>query len=149
MSVPEPDRNPSKVEFLNNFHKLRKEVNILMMRDFGIKARTYDVELISDIYELSDEDKVSFKGISGKYGIENFNVNKYPLWRIEAWQKEISDIMNDLGKYIELGNSINIHDEDLFREKYARRSEYFENAIGMCHVLKDKFHEILLCIRIP
>ena len=118
MSVPVPDRNPSKVEFLNNFHKLRKEVNILMMRDFGVKARAYDVELISDIYELSNEDKSTFKEISDKYGIENFKVNKYPLWRIETWQKEISDIMNDLGKYIELGNSINIHDEDLFREKY-------------------------------
>ena len=33
MAVAEPFRGESKAEFLKNFHRLRKEINMLMMRD--------------------------------------------------------------------------------------------------------------------
>ena len=50
MSVRVPDRNESKVEFLGNFHRLRKEVEEILMRDFGLKRRRYEVALMENGY---------------------------------------------------------------------------------------------------
>lgn len=142
MSVPEPFRNQSRAEFLNNFHALRKKVNQLMMRDFGVKKRSYDVNLLSEIYQISEEDKATLTSLSKKYRMTSYPVDKCPYWRIHLWREEICQIMNQIGVSLELANNIRI-DGDFFADAYRRRREYMEQAQGYCHALKDKFHEIV------
>jgi hypothetical protein len=144
MSVPVYKRNPSKVEFVANFHKLRKEIIMILMRDFGVKARTYKFELMSEIYKFEDEDRETFKNISSKYGIESFELEKYPDWLINGWRNEIMMILNNIGIEIESANALYITN---IYEYYNRRM-HWNNAIGYCMALQDKFHEILSCIKV-
>ena len=143
MSVPEPFRNESGAEFLNNFHEMRRVINNILMRDFGLKKRNYDTELISHIYEINAEDISTLRLMEERYGMNSFAVKRIPDWRIDSWRNGVIQIMDRIGEAIELGNSINIMNDELYREKYVERTRYFEIAIGQCHVLKDKFHEIL------
>lgn len=142
MSVPEPFRRTSRAEFLNTFHAMRKRINILMMRDFGMKKRAYDVNLLADIYEISDDDKAALTAFSKKYGMSSYPIAKCPYWRITQWRVEVSQIMDNIGVSLELANNIRI-DGDFFADAYMRRRSYMEAAQGYCHALKDKFHEIL------
>ena len=117
------------------------------MRDFGIKAKEYDVNMISSIYQLEEEDKKALQAISMKYGMNSYLTYKYPIWRIAQWRMEIANIMDHIAANIELANSIRIEGE-FYLECYRRRTTYFETAIGWCNALKDKFHEILDCIAV-
>lgn len=144
MSVPTWKRTESKVEFLSNFHKMRKNILCILMRDFGIKKRTYTIELIENIYELSNEDKMELETIMNKYGINSAEVDKYPDWLITQWRSDVMILMRNLGVEIELGNSIYITTE----EEYQERRKHISLAIGYCNALKDKFQEILSCINV-
>lgn len=143
MSVPEPFRNESGAEFLNNFHDMRRIINNILMRDFGLKMRNYDIELISNIYQINAGDVSVLREMEQRYGMNSFAVKKVPDWRIDSWRNSVIQIMDRIAEAIELGNSVNIVNDELYCEKYIERSRYFEIAIGQCHVLKDKFHEIL------
>lgn len=121
---------------------MRKMINKLMMRDFGQKKREYDVNLLKNIYDISDDDVAVLEGLSKKYGMKSFPVEKCPEWRIAEWRKEISRIMTKIGEALEVANNIRI-DGDFFAEEYAERRKHFEKAQGLLHALKDKFHEVI------
>lgn len=144
MSVPVYKRNQSKVEFINNFNKLRKEIIILLMRDFGIKARTYTVHLLEDIYDLSEEDKKIFEELSDKYDINSYDIDKYPEWLINGWRNEILMILNNIGIEMQCANCIYVTN---IQEYYARRN-HWNNAIGYCMALMDKLHEVISCVKV-
>lgn len=142
MSVPVWRRTESDVEFLSNFHKLRKETIQILMRDFGIKKRQYSIQLIERIYSIDENDKELLEFIMKKYGISSADVDKYPTWLIDTWRSEVLRILNLIGVEIELGNSIYITNES----EYIERRHHFTLAIGYCNALKDKFQEILFCL---
>lgn len=142
MSVPEYRRNKSSVEFLANFHKLRKEVNMILMRDFGIKPRHYSVDLIQQIYDLDENDETVLREIMNKYGMDSSQIQKYPKWLVDSWRTQIRQIMSNMGVEIELANSIFITSMD----EYYERRKHWTLAIGYCNALKDVFHEILDCL---
>lgn len=144
MSVPKSERSESKVRFLSNFHKLRKETLDILMRDFGIKKKHYTVEIIQKIYEISPEDTEALKAIMDKYGINNADIDKYPVWIVEKWRDQVMDILQHLGVEIELANNIFMY---LPEEVYERRL-HWDAAIGYCHALKDKLHEIITSIKV-
>lgn len=143
-SVPVYKRKPSAVEFIEKFHKIRKEVILILMRDFGIKARTYSVSLLEDIYEIDPEDKEMLEAITYKYGIDSTLIDKYPSWLIDGWRTEIMMILNNIGIEIECANAIYITNLD---EYYLRRN-HWDNAIGYVYALKDKLHEVIDCIKV-
>ena len=143
-NVPVYKRNLSGVEFINKFHKIRKETILILMRDFGIKARTYTVSLLEDIYELDPEDREMIEAIAYKYGIDSAIIDKYPEWLINGWRNEIMMILNCIGIEIECANAIYITNLD---EYYLRRN-HWDNAIGYCYALKDKLHEVIDCIKV-
>ena len=139
MSVRVPDRNESKVEFLGNFHRLRKEVEEILMRDFGLKRRRYEVALMEEIYEIADEDKAAFEGLCGKYGIESFVVDKYPAWLVESWRRRILEILDNIGAELESANSIYA----LLPDEWIERRLHWDRALGWCNALKDKLQDIV------
>lgn len=139
MSVPVWQRTESKVEFLSNFHKLRHETLQILLRDFGIKERTYTVELIEKIYNVEKEDKETLENIMEKYKMDSMDIAKYPSWLIDTWRQEILRMLNLLGVEIELGNSIYVTNEP----EYIERRRHFTLAIGYCNALKDKLQEII------
>jgi len=143
-NVPAYKRNLSGVEFIDKFHRIRKEIILILMRDFGIKARTYTVSLLEDIYSIDPEDKEMLEAITYKYGIDSAIIDKYPEWLINGWRNEIMMILNNIGIEIECANAIYITNLD---EYYLRRN-HWDNAIGYIYALKDKLHEVIDCIQV-
>lgn len=128
--------------FLANFKNMRKELNLILMRDFGIKPRTYSIELIQEIYELNETDKEILKEISTKYGMDNVKVNKYPQWMIDDWRSSALDVVKKIGAEIEIANNIYISKE-CPNEEYAERRKHWTLAIGYCNALKDILDDII------
>jgi hypothetical protein len=143
-NVPSYKRKKSGVEFISKFHMIRKNIILILMRDFGIKARSYSVSLLEDIYEIDPEDKEILEAIAYKYGIDSGIVDKYPAWLIDGWRNEIMMILNNIGIEIECANAIYITNLD---EYYLRRN-HWDNAIGYIYALKDKLHEVISCIKV-
>jgi hypothetical protein len=142
MSVPEYKRGTSNKKFLDNFHSMRKELTLIMMRDFGVKPRKYNIELIENIYELTEDDKKVLELLSNKYGMADYLVKKYPDWIIEDWRQSILDDLKNIGREIELANNIYISKE-CPREEYAERRKHWTLAIGYCNSLKDTLNHLI------
>jgi len=143
VAVPEHLRTESKVEFLSNFHKLRKELYMLMARDFGLKPRSYDVELLKDIYKISDEDKTKLDEISAKYGMKSYIVKKIPDWMVVNWRNDMSTLIRNASTEIELANSIYV----TMQEEYTERRLHWEKSIGYLCAIKDMLQEIIDIIK--
>jgi len=147
MAVPEYKRNQSNIQFLDTFHKLRKNTTFILMRDFGIKPRTYTVELLDEIYEISEDDKKTLHELMSKYGMNSSEIEKYPKWLIDSWRKEIRWILKMIGTEIEIANSIYIN-EATAEEDYQKRKQHWELAIGYCNALKDSLNEIIDTVKV-
>ena len=143
MSVREADRNPSRVEFLKNFHELRRDVEMLLMRDFGLKTRKYEIALMEEIYNLSEEDRKLYESLLEKVGAKSVLVDKYPAWLIENWRNSIMGILDEMGKQIELANSVYV----VTQEEFVTRRLAWDRAIGSCNALRDKLHDIVFCVK--
>jgi hypothetical protein len=147
MGVSEYKRGESNKLFLANYRKLRKEVNQILMRDFGIKPRSYSVELLHEIYNLEETDRHTLETILNKYGMDSSEINKYPPWLIADWRTNIRHITAQIGTEIELANNIYISKE-CPNEEYAERRKHWTLAIGYCNALKDALNEVLDCVSV-
>lgn len=153
MSVPSWQRNESSVQFLETYKQIRKQVNQILMRDFGLKPRSYDVKLVESIYSLTEEDKQTLENISEKYGMKTYAIKKYPEWMVADMRTGIRASIKGIGTHIEIANNIFIGDagkdkgEDLNRRVreglYIERRKQWSMAIGYCNALKDGLQEVL------
>lgn len=142
MSVRLIDRNESKVEFLSNFHKLRKEIEIFLMRDFGLKKRKYNIALMEEIYEMDEEKKKSYESLMKEIGAKSSIIDKYPSWLINAWRRSILNILDNIGIQIEIANSCYVQ----IKEEVIERRLAWDKAIGFLNALKDKLQDIIYCL---
>ena len=143
MSVRKLDRNESKVEFLSNFHRLRKDIELFLMRDFGLKKRKYDIALMEEIYEMSEEDKNNYESLMKKIGAESSIIDKYPSWLIDVWRRSIIEILDNIGIQIEIANSCYVTTV----EEAVERRLAWDRAIGYLNALKDKLQDIIYCVQ--
>jgi hypothetical protein len=139
LSVPSWNRTVSQVEFLHTFHKLRKEVILILMRDFGVKSKIYTFETLEKMFALDNEDAEQLKGILTKNHMSSVDAIKYPDWLINTWRSELLKMLNSLGVEIELAN--NIYSGSMV--EYNERRLHWTLAIGYCHAIKDKLNEII------
>lgn len=148
MSVPAWRRNESSIEFLNNFDKIRRDSYQILMRDFGVKKRSYSIELIEKIYDIESDDKLTLEALMEKYQISSADVDKYPEWIIDTWRKDIIYMITKVGIEIRLFNSIYVTNKTfkIAEQEYLMRRQHIANAIGLLYGLKDKFQEIIMII---
>lgn len=148
MSVPVYRREESRVEFLNNFWKLRKEMIFILLRDFGIKQKTYTLHFLEKSYEMDPDDRATLEALADKYSMKASAVDIYPEWIVNAWRTEIMAMLNSIGVEIELANNIFItqDNKEVNNRLYLERRTHWTNAISYCNALKDKLQEILYCI---
>ncbi len=148
MSVPAYRRNLSKIEFLNNFDKIRRDTYLILMRDFGVKKKVYEVKTIEKMYNINSDDKVSLEAIMQKYNISSIDVDKYPEWLINKWREMVLDLLSKIGTEIRLFNSIYMSKESLYsaEQEYLIRRQHITNAIGYLFALKDRLQEIIVVL---
>lgn len=143
MSVRVLDRNESKVEFLSNFHNLRREIELFLMRDFGIKKRNYDTALMEEIYQMDEEDKTEYESLMKRIGAKSSIIDKYPVWLIDSWRESIMNILDNIGIQIEIANSCYVQTA----EEAIERRLAWDKAIGYLNALKDKLQDIIYCVQ--
>lgn len=106
MSVIKEKRSLSELEFYHNALKLDKELNQLLLKDFGIRDKVRELKYFCNIKKLDSEDKETFLKIVEKYRMDENIVESYPLWLIDYYRKCILDDMQKLFKNITEANSI-------------------------------------------
>jgi len=140
MAVRSPDRGKSKADFMHNALRLRKEVTELLLRDFGVKDKIYDV-----VHEarMGDEDREKFLRVIGHYDVtpedrdaleeiirnstfEEATLGQYPVWLIDYFRRSILHIMERLMEHLYMGNTIYI----TLESEYMERRNHWNAAIG-------------------
>lgn len=106
MSVIKEKRSLSELEFYHNALKIDKELNLLLLKDFGIRDKVRELKYFCDIKKLDSEDKEMFLKIVEKYKMDENIIESYPLWLIDYYRECILDDMQELFKDITEANSI-------------------------------------------
>lgn len=89
MSVPVSKRGKSKTEFFHSAYKLNDEITQLLLRDFGLKTISRDLNAFTYRAKMSEEDRQIFMDMD-KYFLSVFpEVNKECLKK-----KDMIELMN-------------------------------------------------------
>lgn len=139
MSVPQHMRSESRVEFLNTFKRMTTNVMFILMRDFGIKSKHYSLDIVKQMYGITDDDVKTLDDLMLKYNMSSLSVEKYPDWLVNQWRAEVMSIVNSIGISIYCANAIYITN---IQEYYSRRNHWNE-AIGLLYSLSAKLHQII------
>ena len=128
MSVLKNKRSVSSLEFYHNAIMLRREITMLLLRDFGIKDKVRSVKSLYGVPGMEPEDEQKFREIVEKYEMKATIIEEYPAWLIDKMRNNIMNILHNMIMNITQANTIYPVCESEF---YDRRN--FQNhAIGNC-----------------
>ena len=131
MSVIKSLRSLSRLEYYKQAIKLRKDVTLWCMRDFGIKRNTRSVRQV--IKNISSEDQEIIDNIFAKYGRgrNTSYQSEYPSWIIVNEKNVIIKILQSLIYNITSAENIP-----------SQREEYQNKAINNCLYLYQELQYI-------
>lgn len=136
-NVPVSKRTQSPVEFYNYGIKLHDAILMILLKDFGSKTITRDLNAFAYKAKFSDEDKKAFNGICNKYGI-NVSVD-YPLWLLEYYRDSILNTLYNFRWYIT--QAYTIYPNSLYEWNLKRAYQWY--AIGACEMLLQSMQDVL------
>jgi len=139
MSIPKSHRHQSKLEYFHNAMKLKKEMTLLLLRDFGVKSKSYNVSLLEKSYKMEEDDKESFSNLLEKYGIVSNITLDFPEWYLSKVRDNIYDILNRMINNIIKAESI--HPINIAECNEKRLCQ--DRAISYCFVLLNEFQSLL------
>ena len=142
MSVLKNKRSVSSLEFYHNAIMLRREITMLLLRDFGIKDKVRSVKSLYGVPGMEPEDEQKFREIVEKYEMKATIIEEYPAWLIDKMRNNIMNILHNMIMNITQANTIYPVCESEF---YDRRN--FQNhAIGNCEQLLQEMQYIISII---
>lgn len=142
MSVIKNKRNLSGMEFYHNAVKLRREMTLLLLRDFGIKDKVRSVESFAKFQDMTDEDREALDYLMGKYHMGDRILEEYPKWFIEQERITIQGILKELIMNITAANTIYAHHISEFND----RRTFQNHAICNCEQLLQEMQFIITII---
>lgn len=134
MSVPKNKRTLSDYQFYQNALKLREEITLFLLKDFGIKSKVRNLEFLVKSYNLTYGDISTLEEIYNKYGMNGNILDSYPQWFVNSRRKKILDILDNIMQDINIANSI--YPQTL--EEYSQRRTLQDKAIGECYYLTNE-----------
>lgn len=114
-----------KVGVLAN--QIRKEMALLILRDFGLKQGKYT----ANFPKLDTEDSETLEEILSKYGIEQDIKLNYPAFFLDSERERMLDMSAQLVKEVFIANSIYPNCKAEAEERRIR----MDRAIGLCFVM--------------
>ena len=143
MSVIKSLRTISKMEFYKTAIKIRKELTIWMIKDFGAKRNPKSVMQV--IKDISDDDRQIMNEIFEKYGVSPNKAfqSGYPEWFLDFERKNISDCLVNLIQNITQANSIYPRNGYEFIFEWDLRRSYQDKAIAACYNLYQELQYIV------
>ena len=128
MSVLARNRSLSKLEFYKNAVELRKQMILLLLRDFGARSRVRNIQL--ETKAMQPEDADAFLAIAEKYGIKKCP-DVYPEWVIAKLRDSVWDLLRSMMENITRAYTIWATN---LPEAYERRISQ-DRAISACESL--------------
>lgn len=141
MSVIKNLRKLSTMEFYKNAIKLRKELTIWMIKDFGTTRYKKSVNHV--IKDIKEDDQKVIDDIFLKYGKNPRRAfqSEYPSWFIEYERDTISRILQELIENIIRANFLYVSKGNI--TEYELRRKYQDIAIGCCYALYQELQYIV------
>lgn len=126
MSVPKGKRGLSRTEFYRKAYVLNDALTRLLIKDFGIKSITRDLNTFTRNAKMNQEDRTQFQTLCEKYHIDV--ESEYPLWLIEHYRSSIINSLDSLISNITHANTIYATTVS----EFELRRNYQWRAIGDC-----------------
>ena len=128
MSVLKNKRALSELEFFHNATELRREITLLLLRDFGVKDKVRTVKSLYGISNMEPEDTKKIQEMVEKYGMCGSIVEEYPMWLIDKMRNNVLNICHSMIMNITQANTIYPMSEEEFHD----RRNFQNHAIEMC-----------------
>lgn len=127
MSVLKNKRSVSSLEFYHNAIMLRREITMLLLRDFGIKDKVRSVKSLYGVPGMEPEDEQKFREIVEKYEMKATIIEEYPAWLIDTFRVDVSymtdeEYANCMKTLYNALEHAQIDKAKLTGEKYMRKS---------------------------
>ena len=142
MSVLKNKRALSELEFFHNATELRREITLLLLRDFGVKDKVRTVKSLYGISNMEPEDTKKIQEMVEKYGMCGSIVEEYPMWLIDKMRNNVLNIYHSMIMNITQANTIYPMSEEEFHD----RRNFQNHAIGNCEQLLQEMQYIISII---
>ena len=142
MSVLKNKRALSELEFFHNATELRREITLLLLRDFGVKDKVRTVKSLYGISNMEPEDTKKIQEMVEKYGMCGSIVEEYPMWLIDKMRNNVLNICHSMIMNITQANTIYPMSEEEFHD----RRNFQNHAIGNCEQLLQEMQYIISII---
>ena len=142
MSVLKNKRALSELEFFHNATELRREITLLLLRDFGVKDKVRTVKSLYGISNMEPEDTKKIQEMVEKYGMCGSIVEEYPMWLIDKMRNNVLNICHSMIMNITQANTIYPMSEEEFHD----RRNFQNHAIGTCEQLLQEMQYIISII---
>lgn len=84
------------MEFYHNAIVLRREITMLLLRDFGIKDKVRSIKALYGVQGMEPEDEKKFREIIEKYELTAKIIEEYPAWLIDKMRNNIMNILHSM-----------------------------------------------------
>lgn len=138
MSVPLSKRSISEFEFYANAIRIRQRITEWLLRDFGIKPQTRNLENIAKRFRMNDSDRTVLADLLNKYGMGQQICETYPEWWVQERRRTIDKICADMARYIV--EAFEIYPQTM--TEYNKRRETQSCAIACVYALTNELQYV-------
>ena len=138
MSVPKGKRRQSRFEAQHHYYKLRDEVTLLMLRDFGFSPEKYQETI--EWYRRCHESAEDIDEVVARYEKKAESFNK---WFIDRECDAVLEMLRNIETEFTQGNSIYPSDTPAKLLEFLVRRHHMNNAIAGCYALKQEINYVI------
>lgn len=138
MSVPKGKRRQSRFEAQHHYYKLRDEVTLLMLRDFGFSPEKYQETI--EWYRRCHESAEDVDEVVARYEKKAESFNK---WFIDRECDAVLEMLRNIETEFTQGNSIYPSDTPAKLLEFLVRRHHMNNAIAGCYALKQEINYVI------
>ena len=138
MSVPKGRRRQSRFEAQHHYYKLRDEVTMLMLLDFGFSEEKYreSIERYRHCHEAAD----NVDEVVARY---EKKCEAFTKWFIDKECDAVLEMLRTIESEFTQGNSVYPSDTPAKLIEFVTRRQHMNNAIAECYVLKQEINYII------
>ncbi len=139
MSVEKGKRRQSRFEAAHHYIKVRNEVTLLMLQDFGFSREKYEKQI--EKYAHDHRNSPNVQEIVGRW---RKKADSFHRWFIDRECDAVSDILRRIDAEFTMANSIYPSSKSEFKTAdYCQRRKHMNEAIAECYVLKSEINYVI------
>ena len=138
MSVPKGKRRQSRFEAQHHYYRLRDEVTLLMLQDFGFSPEKYQETI--EWYRQCHDSAENTDEVVARYEKKAESFNK---WFIDKECDAVLEMLRNIETEFTQGNSIYPSDTPAKLLEFLVRRHHMNNAIAGCYALKQELNYVI------